>query len=65
MTLHGPKGDVNGALVEYGAIVRLPPPEAERFISLLSPGQVVAMVTARCRVQNVAAEESLRRSARA
>jgi hypothetical protein len=41
MTLHGPKGDINGALLEDGAIVRLPPPEAARFASLLSPGQTI------------------------
>jgi hypothetical protein len=43
LTLHGPKGDVNGALLEDGTIVRLPPPEAERFASLLAPGQTVAV----------------------
>jgi hypothetical protein len=39
MTLRGPKGDINGALLDDGAIVRLPPPEAARFASLLSPGK--------------------------
>ena len=43
MTLHGPKGDVNGALLDDGAIVRLPPPEAARFASLLSPGQTISV----------------------
>jgi hypothetical protein len=43
MTLHGPKGDVNGALLEDGAVVRMPPPEAERFASLLAPGQIIAV----------------------
>jgi hypothetical protein len=39
MVLHGPRGDVNGALLEDGTILRLPPPEANRFASLLQPGQ--------------------------
>ena len=43
MTLHGPKGDVNGALLDDGAIVRLPPPQAARFASLLSPGQMISV----------------------
>ena len=43
MTLHGPKGNVNGALLDDGAIVRLPPPEAARFASLLSPGQTISV----------------------
>jgi hypothetical protein len=37
MALHGPQGDVNGALLEDGTIVRLPPPEADRFSTLLQP----------------------------
>ncbi|MGA9265552.1 MAG: hypothetical protein WBV79_03745 [Rhodomicrobium sp.] len=43
MTLHGPKGDINGALLDDGAIVRLPPPEAARFAALLSPGQTISV----------------------
>ena len=39
MPLHGPRGDVNGALLEDGTILRLPPPEAERLADLLQPGQ--------------------------
>ncbi len=39
MTLHGPAGDVNGALLEDGTALRLPPPEAARFAALLQPGQ--------------------------
>jgi hypothetical protein len=42
MPLHGPRGDVNGALLEDGTVLRLPPPEAERFATLLQPGQTVA-----------------------
>lgn len=51
MALHGPQGDVNGALLDDGTIVRLPPPEAWRFAGLLQPGQTIvaegpALVTA-------------------
>jgi hypothetical protein len=41
MTLHGPRGDVNGALLEDGTALRLPPAEAYRLSSLLQPGQTV------------------------
>ncbi|MCL2657756.1 MAG: hypothetical protein FWD62_10130 [Betaproteobacteria bacterium] len=41
MALHGPQGDVNGALLEDGTILRLPPPEAYRFAKLLQPGQTL------------------------
>jgi hypothetical protein len=36
--LHGPRGDLNGALLEDGTIIRLPPPEAQRLASVLSAG---------------------------
>jgi hypothetical protein len=36
--LHGPRGDLNGALLQDGTIVRLPPPEAQRLASALTPG---------------------------
>ena len=36
--LHGPQGDLNGALLEDGTIVRLPPPEAQRLAGDLTPG---------------------------
>ncbi len=36
--LHGPRGDLNGALLEDGTIVRLPPPEAQRLASKLAAG---------------------------
>jgi hypothetical protein len=36
--LHGPQGEVNGALLEDGTVLRLPPPEAARYQSLLAPG---------------------------
>jgi hypothetical protein len=41
MGLHGPQGDVNGALLDDGTVLRLPPPEAYRFATLLQPGQVL------------------------
>lgn len=41
MALHGPRGDVNGALLEDGTVLRLPPPEAERFATLLQPGRTI------------------------
>jgi len=41
MTLHGRQGEVNGALLDNGTILRLPPPEAYRFAALLQPGQTV------------------------
>jgi hypothetical protein len=39
--LHGKRGEVNGAILENGTILRLPPPEAERMQSLLQQGQTV------------------------
>jgi hypothetical protein len=36
--LHGPLGDLNGALLEDGTIVRLPPSEAQRLAVELAPG---------------------------
>ncbi|OKO81391.1 hypothetical protein AC628_07120 [Bradyrhizobium sp. NAS96.2] len=41
MALHGPRGDVNGVLIEDGTILRLPPPEAERFTAFLAPSQPI------------------------
>jgi hypothetical protein len=41
--LHGPKGEVRGALFESGDIVRLPPHEAERISQLLGPRQRLAV----------------------
>jgi hypothetical protein len=41
MTLHGPRGEVNGASLEDGTVLRLPPPEADRFGDLFQPGQAV------------------------
>jgi hypothetical protein len=42
MALHGPQGDVNGALLDDGVILRLPPPEAYRFANLLQLGQTIS-----------------------
>ena len=36
--LHGPQGELNGALLDDGTIVRLPPPEARRLVAELAPG---------------------------
>jgi hypothetical protein len=41
--LHGKRGEVNGALLDNGTVLRLPPPEAERMQALLQPGQTVAV----------------------
>ncbi len=40
-TLHGPRGDVNGALLEDGTIIRMPPPEAQRLAAQIAPGATV------------------------
>jgi hypothetical protein len=37
--LHGPRGDLNGVLLEDGTIIRLPPDEAERLVTQLVVGQ--------------------------
>ena len=42
VALHGRKGEVNGALLEDGTVLRLPPPEALRFAVMLAPGQSIA-----------------------
>lgn len=36
--LYGPRGDLNGALLDNGTIVRLPPTEAQRLAGELVPG---------------------------
>jgi hypothetical protein len=41
--LHGRRGEINGALLDDGTVLRLPPPEAERFAALLTPGQTIAI----------------------
>jgi hypothetical protein len=39
--LHGPRGELNGALLEDGTVVHLPPPEAERLAATLAVGQTI------------------------
>ena len=41
--LHGPRGDLNGALLQDGTIVRLPPPEAQRLAAMLTAGASVTV----------------------
>lgn len=41
--LHGKRGEVNGAVLDDGTQLRLPPPEAERFAGWLQPGQMVSV----------------------
>lgn len=41
--LYGPRGDLNGVLLEDGTQVRLPPPEAQRLQAQLAVGQTVAV----------------------
>lgn len=41
--LHGKRGEVNGALLDNGTTIRLPPPEAERMQTWFQPGQTVAV----------------------
>jgi hypothetical protein len=43
MPLHGPRGELNGAMLEDGTILRLPPPEAARLAALLMPGQTIVV----------------------
>jgi hypothetical protein len=39
--LHGKWAEVNGAILEDGTILRLPPQEAQRFANFLTPGQSI------------------------
>jgi hypothetical protein len=41
--LHGRRGEVNGALLDGGITLRLPPSEAERMQAWLQPGQTVTV----------------------
>lgn len=41
LRLHGMRGEVNGALLEDGTVLRLPPPDAARLAALLVPGRAV------------------------
>lgn len=42
-SLYGPAGDLNGAVLYDGTIVRMPPREAYQFANLLAPGQMVTV----------------------
>jgi hypothetical protein len=41
--LHGPKGELRGVLLADGCMIRMPPPECERFADLLVPGATLAV----------------------
>lgn len=41
--LHGKRGEVNGAVLDDGTSLRLPPPEAERLADWLHPGQTISV----------------------
>jgi hypothetical protein len=41
--LYGPKGDLNGAVLEDGTNIRLAPPVASQSVGLLAPGQTIAV----------------------
>jgi len=41
--LYGPAGDLNGAALDHDLIVRLPPPLASQFMSLLTPGRTITV----------------------
>jgi hypothetical protein len=43
LSLFGPKGELRGALLQDGTIVRIGPKEAEHFAELLSPGATIAV----------------------
>ena len=40
--LRGPAGDVDGALLDDGTVLRMPPHISYQFATLLAPGQIVA-----------------------
>jgi hypothetical protein len=41
--LHGKRGEVNGAVLENGTVLRMPPPEAEAHQSMLQARQTIAV----------------------
>jgi hypothetical protein len=41
--LYGPRGDLNGAVLDDGTIVRVPPPTAYQISNLLAPGQTITV----------------------
>lgn len=42
LSLYGPRGDLNGALLEDGTQLHLPPPIAAQYAPLLTPGAVIS-----------------------
>jgi hypothetical protein len=43
LSLFGPKGELRGALLDDGTVVRIGPKEAEAFAALLAPGAALAV----------------------
>jgi len=43
MQLHGPRGEMNGVLLQDGTMVHFPPREASRLTSQLQPGRTIAV----------------------
>ena len=41
MQLHGPRGELNGVLLQDGTIIHMPPPEASRLARQLAVGQTI------------------------
>ncbi len=41
MSLHGPRGEINGVLLTDGTVLRLPPDAAVNLATLLQPGRTV------------------------
>jgi hypothetical protein len=41
--IHGPRGEIRGAVLEDGRIIRLPPHEAKRFSNLLTKGARISV----------------------
>jgi hypothetical protein len=41
MSLHGPRGEINGVLLADGTVLRLPPDAAVNLTTLLQPGRMV------------------------
>jgi hypothetical protein len=41
--LYGKRGEINGAVLDNGTIIRLPPPEAVRMDAMMQPGQPLAV----------------------
>jgi hypothetical protein len=41
--LYGPRGDLNGAVLDDGTIIRMPPATAYQSANLLAPGQTIAV----------------------